>query len=206
MFAHHGGFGAVELGVAHFVEERGPVLLGLRGPEGGGGRGGKKGVAQVGVVNGAAIKGVVGQVQGFGVKLRLFADGVGDGRGELARQRVLPRHLAREVLRAVERVVDVPFKLVNEGDAAEGDVQADGHPQLIVPLLVVGAAGLERAVVDDEVGVEVLQLLVHLAAHLPRHLARSVGRQAQVLDQRVGEDVGRDEALVQVPREGVAHA
>ena len=57
----------------------------------------------------------------------LSSDGVSDGRDELPPEAELRAQPARELLRRVLLLRQVPLELVHEGDVAQVDVQLDHH-------------------------------------------------------------------------------
>ena len=204
LLARERAFGAVELGLVELPERR-RELLGLQGRAEDGGHGrGQEGFAQVRVLDGAAVEGVAGDVETLGEELGLLADRVGDGGGELAREREVARHLARKVLGRVEGIVDVPFELVDKSVGSDGDIELDEDAHVVIFVGVVGQVRVQGVLVDEDVRVEVLDLVGERAGDALGERARLVERQAEVLDELAGKVIGRDEALVQVPGEGVA--
>ena len=147
---------------------------------------------------------MAGDVEALGEELGLLADRVGDGGGELAREREVARHLTGKVLGRVEGVVDVPLELVDEGVGSDGDVELDEDAHVVVLVGVVGKVRVQGVLVDEDVRVEVLDLVGQRAGDALGERARLVQRQAKVLDELARKVIGREEALVQVPGEGVA--
>lgn len=134
LFAGDAQLGAFEVGVIKFVEVGGVFFRHLVGSEGDGeGRREEVGV-EVGVFDGAAVKGVAGYEEGFGVKGALFADGMCDCGGEFAGEGEVASHLAGKFFGGVlqEGGRGVPFELVDKSILTDCDGELDEDAERVV--------------------------------------------------------------------------
>jgi hypothetical protein len=133
----------------------------LRPEDGGQGRR-EESSHEVGVLDGAAVEWMANAVQAAREELCLFADAVRNRSCELARQRQVASHASGKLLGRIHGIVDVPFELVNQGMRADGDIQLDQYPHLVVLVGRVGELGVEGVFLGVSIGVEVVELFVYL--------------------------------------------
>lgn len=143
-----------------------------------------------------------GDEEGFGEELGLLADAMGDCSCEFARELKIAGQEESKFFGGVERIVDVPFELVDEGVLTDCDVEFHENAHVIV---LVG--GIRQRQVEWVVGEENVWVVVsHLRANaVGDHVDElRLERKVEVLDKLFSEQFQRDCPIVHVPREGVA--